>query len=126
MRGDRVLACRGLSGQAPAFCTRAGFLHTRTTSEGGDGVESAQDQRPVYQNGKWEADLALRELRVSGRFVPISGRAFEIIEVLVRSAGELVTKDDLMRRVWPGAIVEDNTLQVHISAVRKAFGADRG
>ncbi len=58
--------------------------------------------------------------------VPIGGRAFEIIEVLVQSAGELVTKNDLMGRVWPGAIVEDNTLQFHISAIRKALGADRG
>jgi len=57
--------------------------------------------------------------------VPIGGRAFEIIEVLVQSAGELVTKNDLSARVWPGAIVEDNTLQFHISAIRKAFGQDR-
>lgn len=58
--------------------------------------------------------------------VPIGGRAFEIIEVLVQSAGELVTKNDLSARVWPGAIVEDNTLQFHISAIRKALGSDRG
>jgi predicted ATPase/DNA-binding winged helix-turn-helix (wHTH) protein len=58
--------------------------------------------------------------------VPIGGRAFEIIEVLVRSAGELVTKKNLAARVWPGAIVEDNTLQFHISAIRKALGPDRG
>lgn len=76
--------------------------------------------------GEWEVDLARRELHVGGRFVPIGSRAFEIIEVLVRSAGALITKDDLMARVWPGAIVEDNTLQVHISAVRKALGPDRG
>ena len=37
----------------------------------------------------------------------------------------LVTKDDLMDRVWPGAIIGENTLQVHISAVRKALGSDR-
>ena len=48
------------------------------------------------------------------------------MEVLVQSAGELVTKNDLMGRVWPGAIVEDNTLQFHISAIRKALGPDRG
>jgi predicted ATPase/DNA-binding winged helix-turn-helix (wHTH) protein len=58
--------------------------------------------------------------------IPIGGRAFEIIEVLVQSAGELVTKNDLSARVWPGAIVEDNTLQFHISAIRKALGSDRG
>jgi Transcriptional regulatory protein, C terminal len=36
-----------------------------------------------------------------------------------------LTKNDLSARVWPGAIVEDNTLQFHISAIRKAFGRNR-
>jgi predicted ATPase/DNA-binding winged helix-turn-helix (wHTH) protein len=79
----------------------------------------------VYESGEWEVDLARRELRARGVPVPIGGRAFEIIEVLVQSAGELVTKNDLSARVWPGAIVEENTLQVHISAIRKALGPDR-
>ncbi len=86
----------------------------------------AQSRRLVYESGEWEVDLARRELRARGIPVPIGGRAFEIIEVLVQSAGELVTKNDLMGRVWPGAIVEDNTLQFHISAIRKALGPDRG
>jgi len=85
-----------------------------------------QDRRTVYEFGEWEADLGRRELRVRGRFVPVGGRAFEIMEVLLQSAGELVSKDDLMHRVWPGAIVDENTIQVHISAIRKALGADRG
>ncbi len=80
----------------------------------------------IYESGQLEIDLARRELRVRGFPVPIGGRAFEIIEVLVQAAGELVTKDDLMKRVWPGAIVEENTLWVHVSAVRKALGPDRG
>ncbi|MEA2917967.1 MAG: hypothetical protein QOJ15_10048, partial [Bradyrhizobium sp.] len=86
---------------------------------------SAQGRRLVYELGEWEVDLTRRELRARGVPVPIGGRTFEIIEVLVRSAGELVTKNDLMGSVWPGAIVEDNTLQFHISAIRKAFGPDR-
>jgi predicted ATPase/DNA-binding winged helix-turn-helix (wHTH) protein len=86
----------------------------------------AQDRRLVYALDEWEVDLARRELRARGTPVPIGGRAFEIIEVLVQSAGELVTKNDLSARVWPGATVEDNTLQFHISAIRKALGADRG
>ena len=86
----------------------------------------AQSRGLVYELGEWEVDLARRELRACGVPVPIGGRAFEIIEVLVQSAGELVTKNDLSARVWPGAIVEDNTLQFHVSAIRKAFGADRG
>jgi predicted ATPase/DNA-binding winged helix-turn-helix (wHTH) protein len=85
----------------------------------------AQGQQLVYELGEWEIDLARRELRARGVPVPIGGRAFEIIEVLVQSAGELVSKNDLSARVWPGAIVEDNTLQFHISAIRKALGPDR-
>src|SRR5476651_348775 len=80
----------------------------------------------VYQSGHLEVDMTRRELRVRGAAVPIGGRAFEIIEVLVEAAGNVVSKDDLMERVWPGAIVEESTLWVHISAVRKALGAERG
>ena len=71
-------------------------------------------------------DRTRRELRTQGAPVPLGGRAFDIVEVLVQSAGELVTKDEIIRRVWSGAIVEESTLQVHISAIRKALGPDRG
>ncbi|HLJ06039.1 MAG TPA: winged helix-turn-helix domain-containing protein, partial [Acetobacteraceae bacterium] len=83
-------------------------------------------RQPIYVNGEWEIDLSRRELRSRGVPVALGGRAFEIIETLVESAGMLVTKEELMASVWPGAAIEDNTLQVHISAVRRAFGADRG
>jgi non-specific serine/threonine protein kinase len=82
----------------------------------------AEGNRPVYASGGCEIDLARRELRVLGSPVPVGGRAFEIIEVLAQSAGELVTKDELMNRIWPGAVVMENTLQVHAAAVRKALG----
>jgi predicted ATPase/DNA-binding winged helix-turn-helix (wHTH) protein len=80
----------------------------------------------VYQSGQLEVDVTRRELRVRGVHMPIGGRAFEIIEVLVKAAGNVVSKDDLMASVWPGAIVEESTLWVHISAVRKALGSERG
>ena len=82
--------------------------------------------QPVYASGECEIDLARRELRVLGTPVPVGGRAFEIMEVLAQSAGELVTKDELMDRIWPGAIVMENTLRVHTAAVRKALGPYRG
>jgi predicted ATPase/DNA-binding winged helix-turn-helix (wHTH) protein len=79
----------------------------------------------VYACDQWEIDLGRRELRSRGIPVPLGGRAFEVVTVLVQSASELVTKDRMMERVWPGAIVGDGTLHVHISAVRKALGQDR-
>jgi predicted ATPase/DNA-binding winged helix-turn-helix (wHTH) protein len=86
----------------------------------------AEGIRPVYASGECEIDLARGELRVHGSPVPVGGRAFEIIEVLAQSAGELVTKDELMSRIWPGAVVMENTLQVHAGAVRRALGPYRG
>src|SRR5271168_3460592 len=71
-------------------------------------------------------DLTRRELRTHGAPVPLGSRAFDIVEVLARSAGELVTKDEIMHQVWSGAVVEESALQVHISAIRKALGSDRG
>ncbi|HEX3440085.1 MAG TPA: winged helix-turn-helix domain-containing protein, partial [Pseudolabrys sp.] len=79
----------------------------------------------VYAWDQWEIDLGRRELRSRGVPVPLGGRAFEIVTVLVQSASELVTKDRMMERVWPGAVVGEGTLHVHISAVRKALGQDR-
>jgi predicted ATPase/DNA-binding winged helix-turn-helix (wHTH) protein len=80
----------------------------------------------VYACDQWEIDLGRRELRSRGIPVPLGGRAFEVITVLVQSASEFVTKDHLMERVWPGATVGEGTIHVHISAVRKALGSDRG
>jgi predicted ATPase/DNA-binding winged helix-turn-helix (wHTH) protein len=79
----------------------------------------------VYVCDQWEIDLGRRELRSSGIPVPLGGRAFEVVTVLVQSASDFVTKDDLMERVWPGATVGEGTIHVHISAVRKALGQDR-
>lgn len=88
-------------------------------------VMPAEDVRLVFASGECVIDGARRELRVLGSPVPVGGRAFEVIEVLGQSAGELVTKDELMSRVWPGAIVTENTLQVHVAAARRALGPYR-
>ena len=79
----------------------------------------------VYACEQWEIDLGRCELRSRGIPVPLGGRAFEVVTVLVQSASEFVTKDHLMERVWPGAVVGEGTIHVHISAVRKALGQDR-
>ena len=88
-------------------------------------LPSARGQDLIFQHGQWQIDLGRRELLSNGVAAAIGARAFEIIEVLLQSANELVTKNDIMNGIWPGAIVGENTLQVHISAIRKALGPDR-
>ena len=53
--------------------------------------------------------------------VELSARAFDLLVVLLEHPGEVVSKDALFAAVWPSVVVEENTLQVHISALRKAL-----
>ncbi|WP_175747821.1 winged helix-turn-helix domain-containing protein [Burkholderia pyrrocinia] len=69
--------------------------------------------------------LDRREIRSNGKLLRIGSRAFEILELLIRANGALVSKDEIMQRVWPHTIVEENNLQVHIAALRKALAGDR-
>ncbi|OLL29255.1 transcriptional regulator [Burkholderia sp. SRS-W-2-2016] len=66
-----------------------------------------------------------REILRQGLPLRISARAFDILEVLFRANGSIVSKDELIDSVWPDQIVEENRLQVHIAALRKALEADR-
>ena len=59
-------------------------------------------QHAVYECGRWELDLAQRELRTCAVPVPLGSRALQIFAVLVESAGKLVAKNELMARVWLG------------------------
>ncbi|SKD02357.1 Predicted ATPase [Burkholderia sp. CF099] len=79
----------------------------------------------MIQIGTLLVNFEQREIRQHGRSVRIGARAFDILEVLYRADGGIVSKDAIMDAVWPGSIVEENRLQVHIAALRKLFGADR-
>src|SRR6516162_4793985 len=76
--------------------------------------------------GRFRLDLARRELRRGNEPVQLGGRALDILCVLATAEGAVVTKDELMARVWAGVVVEENNLQVHISALRKALYEDGG
>jgi len=63
----------------------------------------------------------------SGAFVPvpIGARALEILGVLVERPGELVSRDEITNRVWPGIIVENSNLPVQIAALRRLLDNGR-
>ena len=77
----------------------------------------------AFAFGPFRLLVARRELLAHGVPVTLGQRAFEILLTLVRRHGQLVTKDELMAEVWPGVVVEENNIQVHISAVRKVLAA---
>jgi predicted ATPase/DNA-binding winged helix-turn-helix (wHTH) protein len=79
----------------------------------------------MIQIGKLQIDLVQREIRHDGAMLRVGSRAFDILELLIHAEGAVVSKDEIMRRVWPTSFVEENNLQVHIAALRKALGDDR-
>src|ERR1700693_875597 len=66
-----------------------------------------------------------RELLADGRPLDLGGRAFDVLMVLIEASGAVVRAEPLMNLVWPNRIVEENSLQAQISALRRAFAADR-
>ncbi len=87
--------------------------------------EGAVSRQAIYRSEECEIDLLLRQVRVRGHAMPIGGRAFDILAVLVATANEVVTRGHLLERVWSGAIIGEAAIDVHISAIRKALGPHR-
>ena len=77
-----------------------------------------------YRFGRFELHPDKRRLLASGAPVDVGSRAFDLLAMLVERDGHLVTKDELLERVWPKAIVEENTLQAQVSALRKILGPE--
>ena len=71
--------------------------------------------------GRFRLDLGRPELWCDGQPVRIHRRALDILCALAEAKGEIVGKDALMARLWPGRIVEEGNLHVHVSALRKSL-----
>jgi TolB-like protein len=76
--------------------------------------------------GPFRLDLAQRKLSRDGAPIKLGSRAVEILCVLAASAGRPVRKDELMDQVWPGTVVEEANLQVHVSNLRRALEEGSG
>lgn len=75
-----------------------------------------------YEFGPFRLDPEDRTLSRDGELVPLTIKAFDTLLVLVENAGSLLPKDELMRRVWPETVVEENNLAQQVSFLRKALG----
>jgi adenylate cyclase len=83
------------------------------------------DAPVIVEFGRFRVVPHRRELLADGRPIKLGGRDFDALMALIETTGAVISKDELMSRAWAGRIVEENTLQGAISALRKAFGADR-
>src|SRR5258708_3382363 len=72
--------------------------------------------------GPFELNVAERSLMNASQVIPLGGRAYDILIALLENAGEVVGKAELIARAWPDVTVEEGSLRVHLSALRKALG----
>ncbi|HZF16175.1 MAG TPA: winged helix-turn-helix domain-containing protein [Steroidobacteraceae bacterium] len=81
-----------------------------------------------YEFGDFALEVGQqRLLRLeTGEAIPLAGKAFDTLVYLVEHAGELLDKDVLLRAIWPGVIVEENSLTQIVSALRQLLGEARG
>ena len=70
----------------------------------------------------YELKLRERQLIGPGGSVELSSRSFDILVALLARPNEMIEKSDLFDAAWPGVVVEENTLQVHVSSLRKILG----
>ncbi len=75
-----------------------------------------------YAFGPFQFDPTKRCLYREGKLVQLTPKAFEILLILVENQGQVVEREELMRRVWPDSLVEEGSLSVNIFALRKALG----
>ena len=86
---------------------------------------SSVSAEAAIEFGRFRMLLRRRQLLADSVPIEIGSRAFDLLLILLKSDGALVTKEELLNRVWPGVVVADENLKVQISALRKALGADR-
>jgi DNA-binding winged helix-turn-helix (wHTH) protein len=79
------------------------------------------DDSEEVRFGRFRLDLRRRLLLHDDAPGELGGRAFDVLCLLASARGAVVSKDELMTRLWPGRTVEENNLHVHISALRKAL-----
>ena len=73
--------------------------------------------------GRFRVSVEERILLRDRDIVPLTPKVFEILLALVQNSGHVISKDDLMKRVWPDSFVEEGNLTQNISLLRKALGA---
>lgn len=84
--------------------------------------EAAQGFAAKYHFGEFQLDTAEWVLRQSGEILPLAPKAVQALELLVRNAGRVVSRTEMLEALWPDCFVEDSNLTVTISMLRRVLG----
>jgi DNA-binding winged helix-turn-helix (wHTH) protein len=88
-------------------------------------AQSRRDGQDLYSFNEFTLDVPDRRLTRGGCPVHLAPKTYDVLVILIRRAGRLVTKQELLESVWPGVFVDEGILTVHVAALRKALGDTR-
>jgi DNA-binding winged helix-turn-helix (wHTH) protein/TolB-like protein len=80
----------------------------------------------IFQFGEFQVDALARTLRRNEETVMLTRRAFEVLLYLVQNPGRVISRDELLKNVWPDTFVDENSLAQSISALRRALDEKPG
>jgi predicted ATPase len=80
------------------------------------------EQTRIYEFGSFRLDAGERRLLRDARPIPLRAKVLDTLCALVQAHGRLIDKEELIKRVWPDAIVEEGNLAHNISVLRKSLG----
>lgn len=88
-------------------------------------VQSRRTGQDLYNFGEFTLDIPDRRLTRGACDVHLTPKTYDVLVTLIRRAGRLVTKHELLEGVWPRVFVDEGILTVHVAALRKALGDTR-
>src|SRR5579884_74759 len=85
-----------------------------------------QETSALYEFGDFRVDTVRRIVLRQGQQLALTAKAFDTLETLIRNRDRVLTKDELLKAIWPNTFVEEANLAQNVSALRKVFGEAPG
>ncbi len=81
-----------------------------------------EDLAQKYEFGEFQLDMAESVLRRRDEIVPVTPKAIQALELLVQSGGRVLSRSEMIEKLWPDSFVEESNLTVTISMLRRVLG----
>lgn len=118
---DRI---EGLNAGADDYLVKPFDLSELSARIGSVARRYSGNPNPIVTHGTLEIDLAARSIRREGKAVPLTAREWALFEAFLSRPGQLLSKAQLEEKLYSfNAEVESNTIEVHVSRLRKKLGA---
>ena len=105
---------------------RKGESHDLKSSQRSSLSSMSLKTEGIFQFGEFRVDALARTLRREAEVITLNCRAFDVLLYFVQNSGKVLTRDELLKNVWPDTFVDEHSLEQSISVLRRALDEKRG